>query len=241
MENKKYAPIYDKLLPVYKLVATPTWRGNKDNDRVDVTYHGPGEERWERNAVGYEGVLVLDEYRRNGRDFEPKFDYRLEDKGINCNHSDTSFLMVLCSARNKFAEVTGMTFREWLKANGEPVDHLFEDSPTEKKVARAYRDDTPEEKAAQKIRFENAAKGPVMTKQPDLMDQDLAPQHKATRQSSGKLEAKYQAALAASGKSVAPPPSKTAEKLAKKETPNKPNSAADEHIKHPAEQLSLLV
>lgn len=238
MEKKRYAPIYDKLLPIYRDVATPTWRGNGNDTKIAVGT-GPSEGRWERNAVGLEGVLVLDEYRRNGRNFEPRFSYDLEEHGIRCDHSDTSFIMVLSSARNKFAEVTGMTFRDWLEANGERVDHLYESDTREKRVAYAYRDDTPEEIAEREERSRKLGEEDRSGWEDQSMFSDEeTPEHKATRKSRKAREEELKT-LFAETKANAEAPKPAQGKAAKTKAKAPKPSAAEEARPASAEQLGF--
>lgn len=211
MEKKQYAPIYDKLLPIYKAVVTPTWRGNEGEHKIPVGT-GPSEGRWERNSVGNEGVLILDEYRRNGRNFEPRFSYDLEEHGIRCDHSHTSFLMMLHNVRNKFAEVTGMTFRDWLEANGERVDHLYENTRREVRVANNYRELTAEEIAKRDERSKQLSEEDRSGWQEQSMfsDEDT-PEHKATRKSRKAREEELRTLFAEALEKSKAPKAKTKE------------------------------
>lgn len=122
MENTSQCDIIKKLMPHYLAVAEASLR--------------PGDVGNNDHSYGNEMVLVLDEYRKRGKDFEPRFDHSLEDHGIRVDHGEMSFLMRLTSARETFAKVTGTTFKDFLEAHGQDVSALFENSAQELKAIR---------------------------------------------------------------------------------------------------------
>lgn len=117
MNNTSLPDILQSLMPHYLAVAKASLR--------------PGDEANNDYAYGNEMVLVLDEYRKHGKDFEPRFNHSLEEYGIRVDHGEMSFMMRLTSARQTFAAVTGTTFKDFLETHGQDVSALFENSAQE--------------------------------------------------------------------------------------------------------------